>query len=390
VIVELARDLGLTVEAAEGGQEALRAAARAAEARRPFDLALIDGKMPGMDGEQCARELSGGVQPPRVVLMSSAFGAQDAVPALPDHKTVHGVLSKPVTAAKLIDACTAALEIAPRELRDEPARPIDRRPATSLAGAKILLVEDNVFNQELGVELLTRAGIHVTVAGDGRQALDLVERQPFDGVLMDCQMPVLDGYEATRRLRRQARFKHLPIIAMTANAMVGDREKALAAGMNDHIAKPIDIDQMFETIARWVRPAGAAPRSSAEAASLAHLPGIDAQLGRASAAGSDHLYRRVLGMFVDEHDAFAARFRAARASDDRLAATRLVHDLKGQAGAVGASDVQQAAAALEEACVRDAADHIIDELTEAVTRALSPVIAALQAASNGSRTVASR
>jgi PAS domain S-box-containing protein len=254
-----------------------------------------------------------------------------------------------------------------------------RDQAADLAGVRILLVEDNAINRELAVELLAGAGIHVTVANEGREALDLLDRQQFDGVLMDCQMPVLDGYQTTRLLRQRPGLRDLPIIAMTASAMIGDRQEALAAGMNDHITKPIDLDEMIATLARWVgrAPAGA-PATPAGADSLTSLPGIDVRIGRTSAGGSDRFYRRVLGMFAEEQGPFAARFRAARASNDALAARRMAHDLKSQAGAVGASDVQQAAAALEEACVRHASEDTIDELTGAVTRALGPVIAALQ------------
>jgi CheY-like chemotaxis protein len=125
-----------------------------------------------------------------------------------------------------------------------------------LAGAHILLVEDNAIHQDLAVELLSGVGIEVTVANDGRQALALLERQRFDGVLMDCQMPDMDGYEATRLLRLQPQLQKLPVIAMTANVMSGDREKVLAACMNDHIGKPINVEEVFATLARWVHPAG--------------------------------------------------------------------------------------------------------------------------------------
>ncbi|HEX4598018.1 MAG TPA: response regulator, partial [Burkholderiaceae bacterium] len=249
-IVTMAREIGLIVEAAEGGPEARRAVVRADEAGLAFDLALVDWNMPGMDGERCARELLNVAHPPLVVLMRSAFRGdedqadedlaaedlgEDALQGLADPTTpLRQVLTKPVTPSRLIAACAAALNISQHKPAVEAAPQMaDHGRAPSLAGARILLVEDNVINQELEAELLARAGIEVTVASNGRQALDLVDRQEFDGILMDCQMPVLDGYEATRRLRQQARFKHLPIIAMTANAMVGDRQKALAAGMND-------------------------------------------------------------------------------------------------------------------------------------------------------------
>ncbi len=124
-----------------------------------------------------------------------------------------------------------------------------------LRGAHVLLVEDNLVNLEIAEMLLHDAGVTVATASNGQEALEMLARERFDGVLMDCQMPVLDGYEATRELRRQPQLRDLPVIAMTANALIGDREKALAAGMNDHIVKPIVIDEMYETLARWVRPA---------------------------------------------------------------------------------------------------------------------------------------
>ena len=124
----------------------------------------------------------------------------------------------------------------------------------ALRGARILLVEDNPINQELACTLLAEAGIEVAVADDGRQAIDILGRETFDVVLMDCQMPVLDGYAATAILRREPKLRELPIIAMTANAMVGDRDKALAAGMNDYIGKPLNVAEMFSTLARWIAP----------------------------------------------------------------------------------------------------------------------------------------
>lgn len=125
-------------------------------------------------------------------------------------------------------------------------------PSTSLKGARILLVEDNKFNREVAFDLLDEAGIGVEVACNGREALQMLEKQRFDCVLMDCQMPVMDGFEAARLIRQRTEWRYLPIIAMTANAMDGDREKALAAGMNDYISKPFEIDHMFSTLVQWI------------------------------------------------------------------------------------------------------------------------------------------
>jgi CheY-like chemotaxis protein len=130
--------------------------------------------------------------------------------------------------------------------------------ANNLKGARILLVEDNKFNREMALDLLHDAGIEVEVACNGREALQVLEKQGFDCVLMDCQMPVMDGFEAARHIRQREEWRDLPIIAMTARALEGDRENALAAGMNDYIAKPIEIEEMFSTLQEWVSPRGSA------------------------------------------------------------------------------------------------------------------------------------
>jgi PAS domain S-box-containing protein len=379
VIVGMSRALGLHAETATDGPDALAAAAKAAESGDPFDLVLLDWKMPGMDGVECARRLLNGslLHPAPIVLMLTAFGREEALQRLAAHRVaIGGLLIKPVTPSALVDACATALGFARRTdtrsaLREEALQD----HAAQLAGARLLLVEDNPVNQELGVALLSDAGIEVTVAGNGRQALELLERLNFDGVLMDCQMPEMDGYEATRLLRLQPRWQGLPVIAMTANAMTGDREKAIAAGMNDHIAKPIDVGEMFATLARWVLPAPAA---------LLSQLGIDAGVGRAMTAGNDALYRRILRRFVDEEQDVPARVRAAWRSGDRLGAIRLVHDLKSLSGTIGASEVQRAAAALEQASVHDADEDIVDELIETLARVLDPVIAGLRAMNVGS------
>ena len=256
VIVNMSRALGLAAEAVSGGSEAIAAVAAAAGLGRPYNLVLLDWKMPGMDGVECARQLrrSWAMQPPPTVLMLTAFGRDEALQQLAAHKvTVSGVLTKPVTPSGLVDACALALGSGPRpDTRRSLREQMLHKQEVRLAGARILLVEDNLINQELAVTLLTDAHIEVTVAGDGRQALDVLERQSFDAILMDCQMPEMDGYEATRLLRLRPHLRTVPVIAMTANVMTGDREKVLAAGMTDYIAKPINVVEMFATLTRWI------------------------------------------------------------------------------------------------------------------------------------------
>ncbi len=238
----------------------------------------------------------------------------------------------------------------------------------SLAGARVLLVEDNEMNQELAVELLTSAAIEVVVASNGQLALDLLAHdRAFDGVLMDCQMPVLDGYACTRQLRAQAAFASMPIIAMTANAMTGDRELALDSGMNDHISKPLNVAAMFATMAKWIHPAP-------KAAAAGQLAGIDQAAGLATCMGKDALYRRMLVKFRDSQAPFRTAFEAARQDPDPSAAARVAHTLRGTAGNIGAKGVAAAATALELACKAGEGPDAIAPLVDAVELALAPVL----------------
>jgi signal transduction histidine kinase/CheY-like chemotaxis protein len=259
LLVEMAMVLGLRADSAADGHDGLQKIAAAHADGRPYDLALLDWKMPGMDGVDCARrivEITPAGRPAPTVMMLTAFSRDDVLRRLREHQVqVAALLTKPVTPSSLFDACCQALGVASdatiRSLRRQGAR-LTRH--ARLHGAHLLLVEDNDINRELALDLLTDEGIRVTVAHDGRQALDMLEHARFDAVLMDCQMPVMDGFTATRELRKRPQWRDLPVIAMTANAMVGDRQKALDAGMDDHIAKPINVDQMFSTLARWVGP----------------------------------------------------------------------------------------------------------------------------------------
>src|SRR5205814_9271319 len=186
-----------------------------------------------------------------------------------------------------------------------------------LAGARILLVEDHPLNQELACELLRRAGMEVLVAENGLEALQkLASEGPFDGVLMDCQMPVMDGYTATRRMRADPALRHLPVIAMTASALAEDRERALASGMNAHIAKPLNVAVMLSTMAEWIRsrrttaPA-VEPMPATDWAPAEDCGPIDTADGLARCLGKPHLYRRILRGFRDANLDFVANVRSS-------------------------------------------------------------------------------
>jgi len=375
-MADMTRAMSLDTETAADGGTALTAISAADGTDSFFDLVLLDWKMPGMDGVEVARQLAGMIlrHKPPAVLMVTAFSRDEARRRATEAAApMAAMLAKPVTPSTLLDACLDVLL---------PGRPgsatVDRENAIfapqwqSLAGARLLLVEDNPVNQELACELLRRAGIEVVVADNGLRALHMLEQQTFDCVLMDCQMPELDGYEATRRLRQDARWRQLPVIAMTANAMVGDREKALAAGMNDHIAKPIKLAQLFGTLDRWIGSASVA---------CASRPFDESVLWESGVEPGSALHGRLLAMFAERSREFCARFAAA--ASDRSTARRLAHDLKSEAAVLGARGLSSAAADLEAACVQDAADREIETQLDRVEAALAPVLHALHALQAG-------
>jgi len=382
----MAGSLGLAADAVDGGEAALQAMVRADAGDRPYELLVVDWKMPGMDGIECVRQVQASAlrHPAPAVLMLMSLGHQEVQQRLADAGvSVSALLTKPVTPSTLFDACSVALgQATPSDSRSSLREEALAGQLARLKGARILLVEDNAINREVALELLGRAGMLVSVAENGQLALEALRRASFDAVLMDCQMPLMDGYAATRELRRDSRLHDLPVIAMTANAMVGDREKALSAGMNDHIAKPIQVDEMYSTIARWVQPRmAAAPMSEPEARKTSpawvDLPGLDAKAGLEAAMGDSGLYRRLLRLFRDQHVNFQQRFQQARAAGDLGTARRLAHDMKSSAGFLGAHAVEHAATALEEACMRGADDPGIDHQASVVAGILAPIVAGL-------------
>ena len=393
ILAAMTRGLGVEVDVVASGTEALDLLGAAEGKAPPYDLVLMDWKMPGMDGVEtvCRMQRAGAPRVPAVIMVT-AFGREEAMDAA-DRKgaAIGTVLAKPVTPLTLLEAIGEALgKGVATETRSRDAAGQASDAMQRLAGARVLLVEDNDMNQELATELLGQAGMQVVVAGNGQVALDILSREAspssFDGILMDCQMPVMDGYTATREIRRNPAYRDVPIIAMTANVMAGDREKVLEAGMNDHVAKPLEVDKMFATLARWIVPkrAGDTTGSAGDAPpppavdGLPALPGVDVAAGLVVTMGNQKLYKRLLIMFRDNQATFAQQFAAALTDADPEAATRAAHTLKGTAGNIGAKALQAAAAKLEAACKAGLAAEI-DSCVAATLAELSPVLAGLAA-----------
>ncbi len=377
--------LGLRVDEVANGIEALIAIDKICQSGSQYDVILLDEQMPIMGGAYCLelirqRPNHGDV---RAVLIRSAGGEDSA--GVERAEAFDAVLSKPLTTIKLIGAISETDEglgsAAVGKLRDSS---VALGQGARLDGARILLVEDNELNQELAVALLTQAGASVVVAANGQRALEILDQdQEFALVLMDCQMPVMDGYTATQTIRADVKTRHLPVIAMTASAMKGDREKALAAGMDDYITKPLDLGSMFATITKWMKPlavnsAAAEPVSPLSADGLGELPGIDVDAGMAVCMNNVVLYTRLLKMFRQQALDFPAHFKEALEEGDESVTTRLAHTLQGTAGNIGATGVQQYAAALHEACKGQLGAQELNARLHALEEELANVAAVLQ------------
>ncbi|MBM4287825.1 MAG: response regulator [Deltaproteobacteria bacterium] len=249
-------------------------------------------------------------------------------------------------------------EVAGRPHIAESVADAEARALLTLEGARILLVEDNEINQQVASEILASVGVLVTLANNGQEAVEAVGANDFDAVLMDVQMPVMDGYEATRRIRQNPR-QALPIIAMTAHAMAGDREKSLAAGMDDHVTKPIDPEVLFRTLEKFVgkqmiqeaEPPGAPltikPRPAGEAVALPPLAGIDTAQGLKRLLGNQKAYIKILRKFRQDFQDAAETIKNLAAAGEEREAVILAHTIKGAAGNIGAAELQETAAALE-------------------------------------------
>ncbi|MBF0184284.1 MAG: response regulator [Magnetococcales bacterium] len=389
ILLGMLRAFAMQAAAATNGQQALAMIAEALQRKQPYDLVLMDWQMPLLDGvatlQQIIKRWEKSAPP---VILITAYGKEEVVVLTREQGiSMPAILTKPITASSLLEAMAVTLGHGLlKESRSQEKHSHQQEEMAQLRGARLLLAEDNEMNQELAVELLSQAGMEVVIACNGQEALRILAQDPpFDGVLMDCQMPVMDGYTASRRIRDTVAWSAIPIIAMTANAMAGDREKVLAAGMVDHIAKPLNVAEMFATLARWIKPAARAALPTAidcqtDASSpppLPALPGIDLVAGLATCMGNHDLYLRLLHKFATSQGTFSSQFRQARMEQDQELQIRLAHTLKGTAGNIGARILQEAAAALETACQGKQNEAEIVPLLQTVEATLSPLLVAL-------------
>ena len=419
ILQEPLRALSRTVDVVASGAEAI-AAVKQQDVPAPYDIVFMDWRMPGMDGLEASRRIKADTtvrHQPAIVLVT-AFGREEV---REEAEALHldGFLVKPVTKSMIVDTLMNVFaESGPGGLT---AGTSSEAAPDRLLGARILLTEDNEINQQIAIELLEGAGATVQIANNGREAVEVLfgagEAPPYDVVLMDLQMPEMDGFQATAQIRADSRFANLPIIAMTAHATLEERQRCLAAGMNDHISKPIDPGALFGTLRRYYqavggsleRSQGATPGSlagdtgspalaaerghksatpgrateeslAAATSALPSVEGLDVSDGLRRLAGNRALYEKLLRQFVEQQAATPDRIAERLASGDHAEAERLAHTLKGVAGNLGAGDVQAAAAELEKAIASRSEAAYTETLRQRVAEQLAGLIDRLRPA----------
>ena len=354
VLEKMIYSLKFDVASVSSGSEAIVALEQAQREDQAFDIVFIDWIMPDMNGietiKKIAQEQKLEKMPKFILISGHDLGELQ-------ERTFQNVsfeiLAKPITPSTLyktiLQACGKEISLFKKEHTAQTPQEFIR----SLSGAYLLLAEDNLQNQEVAIEFLTQVNIKVDVAQNGKEVLQKVQQRCYDGILMDCQMPIMDGYEATSEVRKLPQCKNIPIIAMTANALKGDKEKCLAFGMDDYIAKPIDVMKLYKTLAKWIQPRTPDTTTPLRALDLligldkCEIEGLDLQEALSKMANNERLLFNQLHRFVESEQYFYQRVLEAQETGDTPAIIREVHTLKGLLGNIGDSDIAAQAQTIE-------------------------------------------
>ncbi len=407
ILQEMLESFSFEVSLAPSGEEGITELENANEGK-PFELVIMDWKMPGMDGIEASKRIkhhTGLSKIPPIILVT-AYGREEIMQQA-EQVGLDGFLIKPISPSMLFDAIMQAFgEAVPESSRVTQRHEQEAEALKHIQGARVLLVEDNEINQQVAREILEGAGLVVVLATNGQEAVNAVKESNYDAVLMDVQMPVMDGYTATKEIRKweeqlkaqgskqnkekelkaqgsklksedrgqkaddrtqasnlQPPTSNIPIIAMTAHAMAGDEDKSLQAGMNGHVTKPIDPDQLFATLQKWIQPSenraptqkpvvSVEPSNEDKVVSIEEelpesLPGFDLSAGLERLRGNKRLYRKLLLDFGAKYTQVAAEIHEMLNAKDLKQAHSLIHNLKGLAGNLAATDLQAAAIEME-------------------------------------------
>ncbi len=380
ILQRLLENFGFFPHSVAGGEAAIAEFAAAQSRGEPYGLLIADWQMPEIDGIEAIRRIHASSNNSFVpaIIMTADDDRTRLADALGNTR-VSTILAKPITPSTLFDAIAAALHSEGHSVFASH-RPHGDTVPPSLPGHHVLLVEDNDVNRELAEEILRNAGLRVDTATNGSEAVERAAVTRYDAILMDCHMPVMDGFDATRKIRSNPECASVPIIAMTASVLLGDRELCLAAGMNDHVAKPVDVADLYTKLALWISgtpsPAPFSEKTDTTSQTVADFL-IDKK-GALARLGNNHdMYRRLLDRLRQDQSDSVARIRAALTSGDRDTARRLAHTIKGLAGNIGAVDLAHSAFQLEQGIAGSDAEELISAQLEQLGSDLERVFAAI-------------
>jgi two-component system sensor histidine kinase/response regulator len=390
VLSSMLTSMTFEADEAPSGLEGIEMVRHAAQGNKPYEIVFLDWQMPGLDGFETGKRIRAlpNLQVRPQLVMVTAYGREEVLKQAEENSFAN-ILIKPVTASMLFDSAVAVLGAGSSKTYQAAAGPTVE--LGQIRGAHVLLVEDNELNREVALGLLEDAHLAIATAENGQVAVQMVAEHEYDLVLMDMQMPVMDGLAATRAIRLKPQFRSLPIIAMTANVMESDREKCSEAGMNDHLAKPIDPEALFAALLRWIKPrteltAQASPQTAtttapspepggpAEVAAL-QIAGVDTQSALRRTGGNPKRYEMLLRKFAES--ANVEEIRDAHASGDTVTAARAAHSLKGAAANLGATAVANSAADVETAIK---AGQSVQPLFDTLATKLRTVVLAIRSA----------
>ena len=389
VMNEMLTSMSFMVDVVSSGRDAVAAVEQADQENHPYELVFMDWHMPAMNGIDACRQIQllPLSEPPHLLLVT-AYGREEVFHQAED-AGIHDVLVKPLNASMLFDSAMRVLlgsSVDPSVAAEVPTSTFENLAA--IAGARILLVEDNEINQEVALQLLRHARFNVDLAENGRIALDRLQAHDYALVLMDMQMPVMDGIAATHELRRTPGLAGLPVVAMTANAQAVDRQRCLDSGMSDFLAKPIEPDLLWQTLLKWIPPLRAVtplPRVADNPGTVATIPAFDLGVAGIDSApavrrmlGSTELYFATLRKFCRQQENVTETMRVALDAGDWESAQRHAHTLKGVAGSIGAAFLTAEAAALEKQLSERLPRAEMDARIGAIDAQLRELIAALR------------
>ena len=366
------------------GQEALSELEKA-ESNDGYDLVLMDWRMPRMDGIETTRRIKENSKLSNIpVLLVTGYGREE-IKLYAENAGVEGFLIKPVSPSLLYNTI---IEMFGEEISLTARVPVQIKEKSealkSIEGARILLVEDNPINQQVATELLEQTGFIVTVANNGKQGVQAVKTSEFDLVLMDIQMPEMDGHEATHIIRKEPGFDSLPVVALTAHAMAGEREKCLNSGMNDYLSKPIKTEELYAVLTKWIKPGersapvskGQPPSEEDQNELPMELTGINMSEGLKNVGGKKGFFKKLLLEFHKDYRTVAREITEALSNGQTEYVQRRAHTIKGVAAAIGAEDLMKNASALEEAFIHDTRDDkqaLLAGLTGSLDEALESI-----------------